>query len=249
MKIPFVKYAIKRFNKQLEQQYSTCAAASASMSQRSHARYHIINALLETTHQKRYLEIGVRNPEDNFNRIDADFKVSVDPGVESRVNQATFPLTSDQFFERLSADQLEIEDRTFDVIFVDGLHLADQVYRDIQNALRIVAEVGYVVMHDCNPPTIHHARENFYDQGPATHFWNGTSWKAYQRFRTESDKRCFVVDVDWGVGVIVNHSEDPANRLPSDTNPFYEYNVLAGDRKRILNLCDVAEICELASLH
>ena len=67
MKIPFTKYAIKRFNKQLEQQYSTCAAASESMSH-SHARYHIINALLETTKQKRYLEIGVRNPEDNFNR-------------------------------------------------------------------------------------------------------------------------------------------------------------------------------------
>ena len=173
----------------------------------------------------------------------------MDPGVEARINQATFPLTSDQFFEQLLAGQLEIEHRTFDVIFVDGLHLADQVYRDIQNALRVVADVGYVVMHDCNPPTIHHARENFYDQGPATHFWNGTSWKAYQRFRSESDKRCFVVDVDWGVGVIVNHNEDPANRLAADANPFYEYNVMAGDRKRILNLCKVAELPELESLH
>ena len=105
------------------------------------------------------------------------------------------------------------------------------------------------MLHDCNPPTIHHAREDFREQGPATHFWNGTSWKAYQRFRSESDKRCFVVDVDWGVGVIVNHSEDPANRLPVDVNPFYEYNVMAADRKRILKLCDVADVPELKSLH
>ncbi len=249
MKIPFTKYAIKRFNEAMEQQYTDCAAASASMDRRSHARYHIINALLEQTDQKRYLEIGVRNPEDNFNRINATFKVSVDPGVEARVNQATFAMTSDEFFEQLFTGKLEIAHTTFDVIFVDGLHLADQVYRDIRNALKVVADVGFIVMHDCNPPTGFHARENFREQGPATHYWNGTSWKAYQRFRSESDKRCFVVDVDWGVGVIVNHVEDPAHRLPADVNPFYEYNVMAANRKQILNLCDVIDVPELKSLH
>lgn len=249
MKIPLTKYSIKRHNQQLEDQYASAAAASASMSQRSHARYHIINALLENTEQRRYLEIGVRNPEDNFNRIKADFKISVDPGVEAKINHATFPLTSDDFFEKLMAEELDVEHSTFDVIIVDGLHLADQVYRDITNALSVIADPGYIVLHDCNPPTIYHARENFRDQGPATHFWNGTSWKAYQRFRTESDKRCFVVDVDWGVGVIVNHDEDPSYRLPADTNPFYEYNVMAEDRKRSLNLCAVSETPELSSLH
>jgi hypothetical protein len=233
----------------LEKQYDECCVAAASMTRRSHCRYHIINALLESTQQKRYLEIGVRNPADNFDRIRADYKVSVDPGVESQLNQATFAITSDEFFAKLSAGHLDIETHTFDVVFVDGLHLADQVYRDIQNALRVLAEFGFVVLHDCNPPTIFHARENFREQGPATHYWNGTSWKAYQRFRTESNKRCFVVDVDWGVGVIVNHSENPTNRLAADANPFYEYNVMADDRQGILNLCDVSDVPELKSLH
>ena len=142
MKIPFTNFAVKRFNPMLEKQYADCALATEGVHQRSHLRYHIINALLENTVQKRYLEIGVRNPEDNFDRITADFKVSVDPGVESRVNHATFPLTSDEFFEKLFAGRLKIADSTFDVIFVDGLHLADQVYRDIQNALRVVAHTG-----------------------------------------------------------------------------------------------------------
>ena len=113
--------------------------------------------------------------------------------------------------------------------------------------MEIPFTVGFVVLHDCSPPTIHHARENFYEQGPATHFWNGTSWKAYQRFRTESDKKAFVIDVDWGIGVIVNHDEDPAHRLAADVNPFYEFNVMDADRKRILNLVQPMDVPELAA--
>ena len=247
MRIPFTRYAInvKRHNPRLEQQYADCAAATEGMYRRSHARFHIINALLQNTEQRRYLEIGVRNPEDNFNKIEADFKVSVDPGLEATTNHATFPLTSDAFFAQLRDGKLDIEHRQFDVIFVDGLHLADQVYRDIQNSLQAIADIGFIVLHDCSPPTIHHARENFQEQGPATHFWNGTSWKAYQRFRAESDKRSFVVDVDWGVGVIVNHEESSSNRLSADANPFYEFNVMDADRETILNLVQPLDVPEL----
>lgn len=245
MRIPLTRYAIKRFNPKLERQYEDCAAANEAMRLRSHARFQILNALLATTEQRRYLEIGVRNPADNFDKIDADFKVSVDPGLESPVNRATYPLTSDEFFAQVFEGRIVLERDRFDVIFLDGLHLANQVYRDIQNALRLVAAVGFVVIHDCNPPTVHHAREDFAEQGPATHFWNGTSWKAYQRFRTESDKKCFVVDVDWGVGVIVNHDEDPSYRLAADLNPFYEYRCFDRHRKLILNLVDPLEAPEL----
>lgn len=248
MRIPFTKYAVKRYNPTLEAQYQGCAVANASMARRSHCRTHVINALLQNTLQRRYLEIGVRNPGDNFNLIQADYKMSVDPGIESRVNQATFPFTSDEFFEKFFNGGLDIAHRRFDVIFIDGLHLADQVYRDIQNALRVIADVGFIVLHDCNPPTIFHARENFREQGPATHYWNGTSWKAYVRFRTESDKRCFVVDVDWGVGVIVNHDESASYRLSPNANPFFEYGVLEKDRNRILNLVTVNAAPELKSL-
>ncbi len=249
MRIPFTRYEIRRINPRLSQQYRACAEASEEMGRKSHARYHIINALLKTTQRTRYLEIGVRNPADNFDRIEAEFKVSVDPGVESLVNRATFPMTSDQFFEKWFAGTTKVDVKEFDVIFVDGLHLADQVYRDIQNALKVLAPVGYVVLHDCNPPTHFHAREDFAEQGPATHFWNGTTWKALQRFRCESNKRCFVVDVDWGVGVIVNHEVDQSGPLDATINPFYEFGVFAANRQKILNLVCVAEVPELKAIH
>lgn len=245
MRIPFTKYAIKGYNANLEQQYADCRVANEAMARRSHARFHIINALLKQTQKRRYLEVGVRNLEDNFNRIQADFKVCVDPGYEAKVNYATYPVTSDQFFDQLFGEELKIEHRQFDVIFLDGLHLADQLYRDIRNALKAIADPGFIVLHDCNPPTLHHARENFRDQSPATGYWNGTCWKAYQRIRTETDKKCFVVDVDWGVGVIVNHDENPAYRLPFDANPFYEFNVMNANRKAILNLVQPMDVPEL----
>ena len=205
------------------------------MQRRSHARYHIINALAKSIAAKRYLEIGVRNPQDNFDRIEIPHKESVDPGVEAVTNHATHPMTSDQYFRSLDDGSIA-PGGTFDIIFIDGLHLADQVYRDINHSLRWLSPVGFLVMHDCNPPTIDHARENFRDFGPAGGYWNGTSWKAFQRFRCEDDRRAFVVDVDWGVGVIVNHDRHPDHRLDATINPFYEYNVLDSNRDAILNL-------------
>ena len=69
-----------------------------------------------------YLEIGVRNPDDNFNRIKAEDKYSVDPGVEFKVNPVDFKLTSDQFFAQLLNGEVLNQNILFDVIFIDGLH-------------------------------------------------------------------------------------------------------------------------------
>jgi hypothetical protein len=51
-----------------------------------------------------YLEIGVRNPEDNVNKINATNKYSVDPGLEYKLNPVDFKMTSDSFFEQLRKD-------------------------------------------------------------------------------------------------------------------------------------------------
>ncbi|MGA8261564.1 MAG: class I SAM-dependent methyltransferase [Arenicellales bacterium] len=216
--------------------YRECHAATNRERRKRPKRFDVINALLERTADRRYLEIGVRNPDDCFHRIHATYKLSVDPGYEDKVNRADFHMTSDEFFSKLDAGSLVLEQREFDVIFIDGLHRADQAYRDIRNAMQWVADVGYIVLHDCNPPTRHHAREVFRERGPAGPAWNGTTWKAFQRIRTEVDKNCYVIDCDWGVGVIENHGESAANRLSPEINAFYEYSVLDENREMILNL-------------
>lgn len=211
---------------------------------KSPPRYDIINYLLSRTLQRRYLEIGVRNPAACFKRIEADFKLSVDPGYEVDENLADIPLTSDQFFAGISDGSLQLACKEFDVIFIDGLHLADQAYCDITNALERVAKPGFIVLHDCNPPTRHHAREDYKERGPAGGAWNGTTWKAIQRFRTNYPNVCHTVDSDWGVTVIESHRTDSEQMLDREINPFYEYAEFDRHRKQMLNLVSFDELIE-----
>ena len=59
-------------------------------------------------------------------------------------------MPSDEFF----ANRAAASDRTpYDLVFIDGLHVADQVERDIVNSLLNLAPAGTIVLHDCNPTT------------------------------------------------------------------------------------------------
>lgn len=53
--------------------------------------------------------------------------------------------TSDQFFANLSKAVL------FDVIFVDGLHTAEQTYRDLMNSLNHLSNSGVILLDDVWP--------------------------------------------------------------------------------------------------
>ncbi len=127
---------------------------------KSPSRTKVINFLLSLIQSDtNYLEIGVRNPNANFNQIKANKKYSVDPGIEFEPNPVDFNMTSDDFFQKLSQNEILSNEIKFDVIFIDGLHLAEQVDRDIENALKYLKDDGFIVLHDCNPPSEWHARE------------------------------------------------------------------------------------------
>lgn len=203
------------------------------------SRSQIVNFLLQhLDHEDTcYLEIGVRNPMDNFVHIKASQKYSVDPGKEFKENPVDFKITSDEFFSLLRSGKILSPQLRFDVIFIDGLHLADQVDRDIINALDFIKEDGFVVLHDCNPPTEWHARENhMFLETPAFGLWNGTTWKAFQKWRFEPGIYSCCIDSDWGVGVL-SKKINIGNSIPP-VNPFYEFNVMDQNRKAHLNLVD-----------
>lgn len=201
-------------------------------------RTDIINFLL-SLHQSEtsYLEIGVRNPEDNFNLIKAHTKYSVDPGFEFKPNPVDFKLTSDAFFQKLEKNEILSNAVRFDVIFIDGLHLAEQVDRDITNALKYIKEDGFIVLHDCNPPTEWHARESYrYFNTPAIGLWNGTSWKAFLKWRSNPSVNSCCIDSDWGLGIL--SKQHKIGSFITANNPFFEFNVLSSNRKESLNLID-----------
>ncbi|NNK75285.1 MAG: class I SAM-dependent methyltransferase [Maribacter sp.] len=201
-------------------------------------RTEIINFLLSLNQEDpHYLEIGVRDPGDNYNHINAGTKYSVDPGVEFDKNPVDFKMTSDEFFQKLSKNEILSNTIKFDVIFIDGLHLAEQVDKDIKNALNYIKQDGFIVLHDCNPPTEWQPRESYrFHHTPAHGFWNGTTWKAFLKWRSNPTINSCCVDSDWGVGILSkNH---PIGKNIESKNPFFEYQLLEENRKEYLNLID-----------
>lgn len=225
-------------------------AKSAAEYAKRPTRTEVLNYLLEASGRRcgaaetRYLEIGVRNPAENFDGVRATVKFGVDPGVEFRENPVAFPMTSDVFFDGLASGQHLSPDYTFHVIFIAGLHLADQVNRDIRNSLHHVHERGFVVLHDCNPPTEWHARDSYdYAWSPAKSEWNGSTWKAFVKWRTEPSVKSCCIDTDWGLGVLTRGFAIGDAVAPH--NEFFEYTQLQQDRRRSLGLVGYEEFRRL----
>jgi hypothetical protein len=153
-------------------------------------------------------------------------------------------MTSDSFFDQLKNNEVLSKDLKFDVIFMDGLHLAEQADRDIKNALDFIKEDGFIVVHDCNPPTEWHVRENYqYKNSPAHGYWNGTTWKAFLKSRYNPKLYSCCVDTDWVVGIF--SKKQPAGKSIKNTNTFYEYKVLDKNRKESLNLISFSKLKKL----
>jgi hypothetical protein len=187
-------------------------------------RWDVLNTLLGATERKRYLEIGVQSGMCGGRVSAAAERWGVDP--EPRPNAARsytsfHRMTSDAFFEQLDPAQ------RFDVVFVDGLHHADQVLRDVDHALGHLAPGGYIVLHDCNPLS-----EAAQAVPRRVGVWNGDCWKALVRLRARADLDAFVIDADHGLGVV----RRGRNRSPLFAPRTLEYSYLEHNRRRALAL-------------
>lgn len=173
-------------------------------------RIEIIQSLIDKKNYKTYLEIGVRDGS-CFDVIKCESKVGVDPDTASK---ATIFKTSDDFFA--------LNNHKFDIVFIDGLHHSDQVYKDILNSLAVLNEGGTIVMHDCMPTS------KFMQEIPMRsdhNEWTGDTWKAYVKLRTErSDLAMFVVNCDWGCGVITRGAQTPLVLKEEMTYENFERN-------------------------
>ena len=157
------------------------------------SRWDVCNKRLRGFSPSRFLEIGTKAGR-GARMIVADWKIGVDPYPAGDNNAYTcfYKLTSDEFFAQQKG-YLNLS-----VVLIDGLHLADQVERDILNAISHLNPLGTVVVHDCNPP----------DEGSQivprqqVH-WNGDGWKTITMLRaTRSDLRVYTLDTDEGLGIV-----------------------------------------------
>jgi len=100
----------------------------------------LLNYLIEKHGLKSYLEIGVQNPANNFDKIKCKERTGVDPEPLEGINR----MTSDQYFK-------EYPEFIYDLIFIDGDHTKEQVKRDFNNSLRCLNPNGFIVIHDTLP--------------------------------------------------------------------------------------------------
>lgn len=227
-------------------------------------RTDLLNHLATKYNLKRYLEIGVQNPMQNFDKIICEYKVSVDPDPNAH---ASYCKTSDDFFEMMSEyrhlDSIQIVTEApmyevsivdgehapgfskinslytpteFDLIFIDGLHTAEQVKKDFENALKVLSPNGFIVLHDCNPLKEEHT---IVPRPTPTGHWNGDVYK----FAIGIDKaHALTVDLDNGCLVFSNFkSLMSVVYKPVNTGwDFFDLN-----RKTLLNLISWDEFVKL----
>lgn len=215
---------------------------------------YILQSILNKTHGKSYLEIGVATGYSFFS-IDAKIKIGVDPVIPKKVRlkqikrignnflsgstERLYKKTSDVFFKKNSNRGM-----TFDVIFIDGLHTYAQSLKDVLNSLQYLNEGGIIVMHDCNPvsESMGYSADSYSDycskkKEAWTSEWCGDVWKTIVYLRsTRQDLNIVVIDCDYGVGIIRKGS--PESMLAYDETQIdrLTYSDLTSRRKEFLNL-------------
>ena len=209
-------------------------------------RLDIINYLIKARHYTSYLEIGMDNPAVNFQKVRCAEKESVDPydpnsryctdWTQEKLKEylpfLTYRMTSDQFFEAYPQ-------KKYDVIFIDGLHLENQVDRDIFNALKHLNPDGVVIVHDCLPTTPQSQSE----ENP-TGDWVGTVWRSIVKYTLYTPCNVKVIDTDWGVGII-EYTDDTDFVVPERLDMDYAHFLFHRDEfMHIYNWTQISDVID-----
>jgi hypothetical protein len=223
--VPGVVHAARRLKNRMQGNYTSATIPVEWPA--SPTRIDLLRAVVDRRQVQSYLEIGCRDDE-CFSQIHAPHRVGVDPAEGGTVRA-----TSDEFFARNS-------DR-FDLIFIDGLHVYEQVVRDIRNSVAALNPGGVIVLHDCLPTDcVAQYREQ------ASRIWNGDVWKAIVDARTWPDVDTVTCLIDHGVGIIRARPNPDPLTLPGGTAATLRYEDLAADWQRLLRTVDYPAGVEFA---
>jgi hypothetical protein len=146
-------------------------------------RWDLINYLINKYGYKDYLEIGC-DKDQLFSKVNLENKTGVDPYSGGNIRQ-----TSDDFFLT--------NNKTFDLVFIDGLHTYEQVKKDILNSVKFLNDDGIILIHDCLPDSMAKQAVPRYKMQ-----WNGDVWKAIVDLRQNPDLDIYTCEMDQGIGVI-----------------------------------------------
>eukprot|EP01038_Epipyxis_sp_PR26KG_P011930 gene11930-15965_t len=202
-------------------------------------RLTMVKLLKSRYNYMNYLELGA-DRDDLFEPASKlfDVAIGVDPAKGGNVR-----MTSDDYFNTLNNSTINLP--LFDLIFIDGLHEANQVYRDIHNSLEWLASNGTILLHDCNP-RLERVAQSVFQPG----VWNGDVWKSIVAYRLQSDLDIVTIDIDTGIAVIRRQlNTQPLSKNWKDFLGFsplsmLQYSHLKANREEFLRLKSIAEFVE-----
>jgi len=186
----------------------------------------IVQNTISRKKYKSYLEIGCFN-NDLFNHINCEKKVGVDP-----YSGGTLRETSDYFFSK--------NKETFDCIFIDGLHIYQQVKKDIFNSIKSLNQNGVIFIHDCLPNNI------FQQAVPrCINGWTGDVWKAIVEFRTLDYVDTYTCYADCGIGVILKNKNKKQLKIDIKDFSKLKFSDYFKNFKEYMNIVEYDELGNL----
>ena len=192
------------------------------------SRFEIIQKIIEKRKYENYLEIGCYK-DSNFSQIKIKYKIGVDP-----VSGGNIKMTSDEFFK--------INNKKFDCIFIDGLHIYEQVREDILNSIKFLSPNGIIIIHDCLPLKIwNQIVPKIYGH------WNGDVWKAIVETRTMKDIDTYTCKADHGLGIILKRPNRNLLKINTDNFKKLKFKDYYNNHKNFMNIIEVESIDQLLS--
>lgn len=188
-----------------------------------------LNFIANSKDCRSYLEIGVFDPSHNFDLIEVRSKIGVDPDPNAKAIKC---MTSNEFFSKLD------KEIGFDLIWIDGLHQAEQVCQDIENSIRHLNPGGIIGLHDMLPPS---EITTCWPRGRQRE-WCGTTYLAGAALHGLEDFDRITVNADYGCMFIRWKGKKIPNLQPSDIS--WEEFEQDWFRNKIMNVVTVEEFKE-----
>jgi len=157
-------------------------------------KYRALELIHSLVLPKRYLEIGVQRGRSLCVSKCSSVGVDPNPKIKAEVMRTweygkqykLYTETSDEYFSRLEAN-----DFIPDLVFIDGMHLIENVLRDFINVERISHPKTVILIDDVSP--VHPAQA---ERVRKTHAWTGDVWKIIpilKEYRKDLILACFEI--------------------------------------------------------
>ena len=188
-------------------------------------RWDLIDYLIQKNKFENYLEIGC-DDDQLFSKVNIRNKIGVDP-----VSGGNIRKKSDDFFST-NKDK-------FDLVFIDGLHIYEQVKKDILNSLKCLKKNGIILVHDCMPDSLSKQAVPRYKMK-----WNGDVWKAIVDLRQREDLEIYTCEIDEGIGIITKRKNTSILKLdkPVKKLKFKDYFNNYKEYLRVIELSDFKKL-------